>query len=798
MPILLFLLALPFLHTPIRAQEANTITVCQSGCTHSDFQKALNAAVPGNRIVLTAGETFVGNFRLPPKEVGVEPIMIESSQMDKLPPSGIRIQAAHAAFMPKLVPRDNTRPVLQTSEYEQDVDSIDPGTDTIHYKSPHGYADGDPVAFWVYEEVPDGLKVNEKYYVRRVSNTAIQIASVKDGPPVDLKSTSRARFFQSNSTRTGSGYTIRGIEFSVSPNATQEYGLVEIGGITATAREGITSRIDLDHVYIHGLPDRNGPRICLMINARQFTLTNSRIEHCNKEAEEAKGILMVMAPGPGLIQNNYIEGGSINLLMGGAAVRVNGLVSGDEGGIEIFGNHFYKPLRLKHSAGPGGASDPAGTCSGGWYLNTESGKWFVCGDNSRWKAGPACSRGEYYRRSDVQQNCEAGACWECSGNGNFVRAGQYRAYNYAVKNLFEVKSGTNLYIHGNVFENNWVNSDQSGVAIWLISQVGADNATSWVRGENLLFTNNIVHNSAQGIRVASGGNTVFGRPNRNVRVINNLFYDIGATATPSIASTDARPMSFAGECVDCEFVHNTVISGVSSGTGVYFDTRPMTNFRFTNNIGSHNAYGFLGDRGVPITVYAPKSVIQNNILIADRAGPRFFPRNNQVVDSSTRLFAGGKASLFRLDPESPFSAGCTAGCEYAADDATDLGANIDRIEQETSGAVTGTPNWNDVIGLSTGSVSSDKATLSYYIREETVCSLRVSTNASLRASITDTDAAAGDGREFDNRDGNSSEGPLRRFVIGTREPLRPGTRYFFKLTCGALHQTGTFQTAAAP
>ena len=206
----------------------------------------------------------------------------------------------------------------------------------------------------------------------------------------------------------------------------------------------------------------------------------------------------------------------------------------------------------------------------------------------------------------------------------------------------------------------------------------------------------------------------------------------------------------------------------------------------------------MGDGGLPISVYAPGGTIQNNILIADRSGSRFSPGNNQVVGASSRLFADGKASLFRLQPESPFSAACTAGCEYAADDATDLGANIDRIEQETSGAVTGMPSWNDEIGLSVESVASEKATLSYYIRDEAVCSLRVSTNASLRTPIADTDAAAGDGRELDNREGNSSEGPLRRFVIGTREPLRPGTQYVFKLTCGARHQTGSLKTEPAP
>ena len=216
MPIVLFILALLFLNPPIRAQEPNTITVCRSGCTFSDLQKALNAAVPGNRIVLTAGETFVGNFRLPPKEAGGEPIIIESSMMDKLPQNGIRVQAEHAEFMPKLVPGDNTAPVLKTSEDEQYVERVDPANDTFYYGGPHGYAEGDRIAFWAFESVPAGLTVNQVYFVRLVSARAIQISLVKGGPVVDIRTAPQTRYFRSNLTRTGSGYTIRGIEFSAS------------------------------------------------------------------------------------------------------------------------------------------------------------------------------------------------------------------------------------------------------------------------------------------------------------------------------------------------------------------------------------------------------------------------------------------------------------------------------------------------------------------------------------------------------------------------------------------------------
>lgn len=782
------------LTTACQAQPTGSVQVCASGCEFSDLQQALNQAQPGARIVLKAGETFRGNFRLPNREVGAEPIIIESSDLNRLPPAGVRVQAADAKFMPKLVPQDPASPVLRASDEERYVDRLDPGTDTVHFAGRHNFAPTERIAFWMHEDVPNGLETNKPYFVKPISDTAIQVSESIDGPPVDLRDAPKPRYFRVSSLRVGNGYTLRGIELSASATAPQHYGLVEIGGTSATAREGLPTDIRLEHVYIHGLPGSNGPRICLTINARKFEIEDSRLEHCNKEGEESKGILMVMAPGPGLIRNNYVEGGSINLLMGGDFVRIKNLVSGDLGGIEITGNHFHKPLSLKYTAGTGGNGNPSGGCASGWYLNAVSGQWFVC-DNGQWRPGPECAPGEYFRRTDVQQKCDTGACWECSVAAKFVPSNVYRGYHYFVKNLFEVKSGMNLNIHGNVFENNWVNGDQSGVGVWLVSQVSADNATGWVRGENILFTNNILHNSSQGIRVASEGGNNFGYSNRGVRVVNNLLYDIGRTATPSIASNDARPISFAGDCVDCAFVHNTVVSGVPSGAGVYFDTKPVENFRFTNNIGHYNGYGFIGD-GAPASQYLKSSVLQNNILIAQNPGGQFAPGRNQIVGSSTRLFAGEGigASQFRLHLDSPFSAGCASGCQYAGDDGTDLGADIDRIEEETSGAVAGTPSWSREVGLQVASVTQDRAILEYSVRDGSVCSLRASTNSRLRDLIPDLQ---GEGNDLDHRPGNFVDGDLRRFVIGSNLPLQPGTRYYFRLACGEKHQSGTFQTEPA-
>jgi len=67
-----------------------------------DFQAALNAANPGDTILLQAGATFVGNFVLPVK-TGDAVITIRSSAPDaSLPASNVRIDPSYAPMLPKL------------------------------------------------------------------------------------------------------------------------------------------------------------------------------------------------------------------------------------------------------------------------------------------------------------------------------------------------------------------------------------------------------------------------------------------------------------------------------------------------------------------------------------------------------------------------------------------------------------------------------------------------------------------------------------------------------------------------
>lgn len=93
--------------TPARGQSV--IGVPAGG----NLQAALNAARPGDTIVLQAGATYVGNFILPAKGGG-EFITLRSSADGSLPGEGTRIGPGHAPLLAKLR-SPNTMPAIATA-----------------------------------------------------------------------------------------------------------------------------------------------------------------------------------------------------------------------------------------------------------------------------------------------------------------------------------------------------------------------------------------------------------------------------------------------------------------------------------------------------------------------------------------------------------------------------------------------------------------------------------------------------------------------------------------------------------
>jgi hypothetical protein len=85
--------------TSYAAQKGATLTVAAGG----DLQAALEKAQLGDTIVLQAGASWTGPFKLPNKTGGSGWIYVVSSQLSNLPAASTRVSPANASNMPKIL-----------------------------------------------------------------------------------------------------------------------------------------------------------------------------------------------------------------------------------------------------------------------------------------------------------------------------------------------------------------------------------------------------------------------------------------------------------------------------------------------------------------------------------------------------------------------------------------------------------------------------------------------------------------------------------------------------------------------
>ncbi len=138
-------------------------------------------------------------------------------------------------------------------------------------------------------------------------------------------------------------YRLLGLEVTKQNNDAFVSQLIELGDGLMTELSQVPHHIELDRMYVHGLPT-SALKFCILLNSASSTVKNSYIADCKERGFDSQAIGGWTGPGPFRIINNYLEGAGENVMFGGADPRIPDLVPSD---IEIRNNLFTKPLRWK-------------------------------------------------------------------------------------------------------------------------------------------------------------------------------------------------------------------------------------------------------------------------------------------------------------------------------------------------------------------------------------------------------------------------------------------------------------------
>ncbi|MBL8186982.1 MAG: fibronectin type III domain-containing protein, partial [Acidobacteria bacterium] len=200
----------------------------------------------------------------------------------------------------------------------------------------------------------------------------------------------------------------------------------------------------------------------------------------------------------------------------------------------------------------------------------------------------------------------------------------YAGIRWSVKNLFELKNAQRIWIDGNIFENNWAES-QNGFAV-ILKSVNQDGSAPWSTTCDVTFTNNIIRHSGSGINLLGTDPSQAGIVMRRVLIRNNLFDDING---PRWGNADGKFLQIC-EAPDVVVDHNTAIQ---TGDAITTYGSTSLNFVFTNNILAHGPYGVKGDgKGTgndTLNTYFPGAVFSKNVLVngisSNYPAGNFFP-----------------------------------------------------------------------------------------------------------------------------------------------------------------------------
>jgi hypothetical protein len=582
------------------------------------LQAALNAARPGDVVLLEAGAEFVGNFFLPLKS-GDAPIVVRSAVSHLLPVEGVRIQPSDAPLLARLR-SPNTAAVLRTAagthhwelRYLEFAANQSGNGDIIQLGD--GSAAQNTVAKLPHHLLLSHLYVHGDRLLGQKRGIALNAAhvTIRDSHIAECK---------------GVGIDTQAIG---SWNGPGPY-VIENNYLEATGENVLFGGSDpaIPNLVADGITFRRN-HVSRPMAWRDPILKTP--EQAGATAE-AGGTLSAGLYAYRVVARRPVGQGTIGRSK--ASLEASAVVAADGGAVRIIWQAVPDATEYRVYG-----RSPA-TQSGYWTVTTTS---FV-------DTGGAPTAGAV--------PTSPGTLW-------------------SVKNLFELKNARNVLVQDNIFENNWKES-QAGSAIVLTPR-NENGACTWCVVEGVRFENNIVRHVGAGINLLGFDNLRPSRQTRDVTFRNNLFYDIdaayGGNGWVLMIGDEPRDIVF-----DHNTISHSGGAVVYVYGGTVAAPRRVYGMQFTNNAARHNTYGINGQffsfgNGI-LQGFFPGAVVGGNYLAGGSITR--YPAGTRVSGSFEGQFVDAAAGDFRLRPDSQLRGTATDGGDIGADIGTviDRLANVE-------------------------------------------------------------------------------------------------------------------------
>ena len=607
------------------AAHAETIAVPAGG----DLQAALDASKPGDVITLEPNATYTGNFVLPYKGDISEYITIRSAAPDAvLPPVGVRITPAYAAYLPKIKSPDGLW-ALRTA------------TRANHYK----------LMFLEFQANVGGA-------------TDIITIGANDSTQTDL-------------AQVPYDFVLDRLYVHGDPEVGQKRGISLQSRDTAVINSWVSDckGIGQDTQAIGG---HNGPG--------NWLIENNYLEGAGENVliGGADPPIQNLVTTNVVFRNNHLSK-PLAWRDPILAAPPNVIAAATPGAGSLpAGTYYYKVVARKLSyqgrtAVSVASSEVSATliADGGvtisWTPVATAQEYLVYGRTSNNENVFWTTKTPYFTDTG-----EAGSTGKpASGT------------KWSVKNIFELKNAQDVVIEGNVFENLWV-ADQPGYPI-VFTPRNQNGKAPWAVVQRIMFRNNVVRHTAGGVNILGTDNLAPSQRTNDITIVNNIFDDLTASiwGVARVFQLGGGPDTTTIDH-NLAITTQTTIYWLYGGSATA--PTPITNLKITNNMSVHNLYGLNGNnQSTGLKAFnaymSPTGVFCRNTLAGGKASSyagipcgvsvNFFPT---VADWQ---------SEFVSSTEGDYHLVSTSKFKNVGTDGKDLGPDVDEVMREAALALSG-------------------------------------------------------------------------------------------------------------